>query len=458
VAGSVGKRQRQRGAIDVLPSGALRVRVYAGVDPLTKRRHDLVEVVPPGPTAAAEAERVRTRLLNQVDERRNPRTRATVNQLLDRYLDVLDVDPSTRTGYVRKIDKHIRPQLGGVQVARLDAEILDSFFAQLRICRDHCRGRHYVDHRTGQPHDCDQRCRPHACKPYAASSIRQIHAILSGAFKRAIRWRWIAQSPLDQVERPPLPHPNPKPPTAKQAAQILGEAWKAPDFGTLVWTAMTTGARRGELCGLRWSNVDLDSGVVTLRSSITPDGGVLREKDTKTHQQRRVALDPETVEVLREHFERAAEQATALGIDLSADAFVFSLAPDGATPMVPDTITQRYGRLARRLGLDTHLHELRHYSATELIAGGVDIRTVAGRLGHGGGGATTLRVYAAWRSEADQRAAAVLGAGMPTRPRNAGRAAVTQRDSLDRGSDQPPQSGHERRGSHLGRGTGAVEV
>ena len=72
------------------------MRVYAGSDPLTGKRHDLTEVVPPGPKAAAEAEKVRTRLLNQVDEQRNPRTKATVNQLLDRYLAVVELEQSTR--------------------------------------------------------------------------------------------------------------------------------------------------------------------------------------------------------------------------------------------------------------------------------------------------------------------------------------------------------------------------
>src|SRR5689334_23479478 len=67
------------------------------------------------------------------------------------------------------------------------------------------------------------------------------------------------------------------------------------------------------------------------------------------------------------------------------------------------------------LGYAIHHHQLRHYSATELISAGVDVRTVAGRLGHGGGGATTLRVYTAWVAEADQRAAAALGPRMPRR-------------------------------------------
>jgi integrase len=90
---------------------------------------------------------------------------------------------------------------------------------------------------------------------------------------------------------------------------------------------------------------------------------------------------------------------------------------------VPSSVSQRYSRLAQRLRIDTHLHALQHYSATELIAAGVDVRTVAGRLGHSGGGTTTLRVYAAWLSESDQRASAGLAARMPARPlRPVGRA------------------------------------
>ncbi len=146
------------------------------------------------------------------------------------------------------------------------------------------------------------------------------------------------------------------------------------------------------------------------------DDGQLHEKDTKTHQQRRVVLDPETAAVLREHHERAQHRHAALGETLSADSFVFSAEPDGRRPLNPDTATQRYKRMATRLGIETTLKNLRHYTATELISGGVDVRTVAGRLGHGGGGATTLRVYTAWTSEADQRAARTVSGRMPARP------------------------------------------
>jgi integrase len=91
--------------------------------------------------------------------------------------------------------------------------------------------------------------------------------------------------------------------------------------------------------------------------------------------------------------------------------------------MLPGTVTKKYARQARALGIRSHLHELRHYSATELLAAGVDLRTVAGRMGHGGGGATTLRVYAAWVPESDRRAASALTGVLPAaapKPQSAG--------------------------------------
>ncbi len=94
-------RGRRRGTIGWLPSGSARVKVYAGVDQLTGKEIWLRETVKARatrPETKREAERVLTRLLNQVDERRSPRTEATVNELLDRWLDVLDVERKTRAG------------------------------------------------------------------------------------------------------------------------------------------------------------------------------------------------------------------------------------------------------------------------------------------------------------------------------------------------------------------------
>ncbi len=411
---------------------------------MSKRRYDLIEIVPPGPGADKQARRLRDRLINEVAERRNPRTKATVDQLLERYLDQFDGAASTLTLYRGYVRNHISPFLGKIKVGALDADVLDAFYAELRRCRNHCSGRPFIQHRTTVEHDCDERCAPHRCRPLGATTIRHMHFILSGAYKRAVRWKWVTVNPLPEAEPPAAPVPNPHPPSAVEAARIVNEAWKDPDWGALIWLAMTTGTRRGELCALRWSHIDLTPGraVMWLQCAINKGTDGWAEGDLKTHQQRRVALDPETVEVLSEHLARCRARAAELGVELSADAFMFSGAPDGSSYLTPGALTQRYNRLAERLGIDTNLHKLRHYSATELIAAGVDVRTVAGRLGHSGGGTTTLRTYAAWMSEADQRAASGIATRMPSRPASLAAAERAQRD---------PQSPYEKIAAELRR-------
>jgi hypothetical protein len=239
---------RRRGEIEKLPSGSLRVRVYAGIDPVTGKKYHLTEFVPPGPRAAKEAEKVRTRLLAQVDAKRNPRTRATVSQLLERHLEMLSVEATTLDSYETFIRNHIRPLIGDVQVGRIDGEILDSFYKQLRTCRSHCRGKKFVQHYVKGDHKCDKRCKPHVCRPLAAGSLRKIQAILNGAGKRAVRWGWLGRNPFELSEPIAAARPDPQPPTAEQAAVIAAEAWRDLGWGMLVWLAMTSGARRGELC------------------------------------------------------------------------------------------------------------------------------------------------------------------------------------------------------------------
>jgi site-specific recombinase XerD len=132
------------------------------------------------------------------------------------------------------------------------------------------------------------------------------------------------------------------------------------------------------------------------------------EKDTKSHQMRRISLDAATVEVLADHRTRYEEQVRELAQEPATSAFLFSYKPLHDGPADPSGVTHRYGRMCTDLGIESYLHALRHYSATELLTAGVDLRTVAGRLGHGGGGATTLRVYAAWVADTDRQAADVL--------------------------------------------------
>jgi integrase len=128
------------------------------------------------------------------------------------------------------------------------------------------------------------------------------------------------------------------------------------------------------------------------------------DKATKTHAKRRVALGADTAELLRVHRLAQAKDALACGTTLMPNAYAFSHAPDGSAPINPDGITHRFRRLARRLGLRCRLHDLRHFMVTQLVAGGVDWRTVSGRAGHANGH-MTLATYAHFQQAQDRQAA-----------------------------------------------------
>jgi len=326
------------------------VRVYAGYDAVTGERHYLSEIVKKGPKAAAEAEKTRTRLLSQVDEQRNPKTRATMNQLLDAYMEVVDVEPTTKKRYGQDV-KRLREVWGKLQLSQIQPDVVERYYAQLRRCRERCKGREkHVKHRRMKAHECDEMCVQVPCKPLSVSSIRSLHWVLVSAFHQAVRWRRIGQNPLEAVQAPAAKPPDPRPPSSQEAARILAEAAKDPDWVAFLWLAMMTGARRGELCALKREDLDLDAKVLSVSHGMKLIDKQWVREGTKTHQHRRIALDDKTIEVLRSYLTRADERATALSLTIPADSYVFSLEPDGSRPMIPDTVTQRYDRMVGRAG------------------------------------------------------------------------------------------------------------
>lgn len=396
-----------------------------GEDPLTGERIVLTEsVVIDGDgdraekAAYREAVKVRTRLLADADELKVARTKATVGALLERWMQQHEIDATTRMTYESQIRMYIAPHLGDVPLvlfAREASQRLETLYSRLRKCRSLCNGRPFVEkHTEAGPHDCVAAgCKRHVCKPYAASSVRSIHAILSGACSAAVRWGWIAFNPMPSVRPPSKARPQPRPPTSSQMASIVEAAWESsPEWGLYVWLSAVLGARRGEVVALQWEDIDLAAAVVRLDENYVRIPGGMVVKDTKTHQMRRVSIDLPTVELLRQHRADCEARIAPLGLQVTDRTWVFSALPDMSQPRDPSSLTRRYGRLVAKLGIDTGLKELRHYSATELLTAGVDLRTVAGRLGHGDG-TTTLRHYAAWVSAADAGAAGVIGGRMP---------------------------------------------
>lgn len=260
-------------------------------------------------------------------------------------------------------------------------------------------------------HDCARAgCQPHQCHPMSAMTIRQIHAILSGAFSAAVRWEWIDRNPAGSARLPKNRQRSPSSPTPADVAAVIAAArdQELDLLALYMWLAAVTGARRGELCGLQWADIDLDAGLVHIAFSYLVRGGQKMRKDTKTHQERDLAIDAVTVTVLAERKQHAQALLASASVKLAAAAYVFSSDPVGASPWNPDWVTHKVAEVAEGVGVRLNIKALRHYTASQLLAGGIDLRNTAARLGHGGGGATTLRHYADPVSEVDRRAAAYL--------------------------------------------------
>ncbi len=165
---------------------------------------------------------------------------------------------------------------------------------------------------------------------------------------------------------------------------------------------------------LRWSDFDLESGRVSIERGLVRGSDGFVEKDTKTHSSRRVALDPRTVDVVRTHRRRALELGLAAGVKVDPSGYLFAVDLMGKTPLRPDSMSRSFRRVQAQAGVDgVRLHDLRHYVATQLLAAGVDVRTVAGRLGHRSA-STTLNVYSHFLPEADRAASEVLASLLPT--------------------------------------------
>ncbi len=269
-----------------------------------------------------------------------------------------EVEENTRQGYEAYIRKHIRPALGHVPVGKVTAKMLEDFSAELRRCRARCDGRPMVDHRVEGPHECRVvrhrrplgrppvdghashdfaaagcvvvECPPHSCRPLSRSTIRHVHFAISALLSAAVRWDWIKTNPAAVAKKPRQLPPQPNPPTVEQAGRIVTAAWEQDDdWGTLVWLVMVTGLRRAELLALRWLDVDLASGKLTIRRNYVRVTGRTVVKDTKTYQMRRISLDPATVEVLTEHRQRHEDLARQLHIEPSDEASLFSQAGPG---------------------------------------------------------------------------------------------------------------------------------
>jgi integrase len=356
-----------------------------------------------------EAEAELARFVTQVAGGGHGASDTTLIDLIHRWLDLVreDLSPSTVRGYERIIRSYVEPSIGRVALNKLKTEQLDRFYAQLRERGSEEGG------------------------PLSPATVRQTHAIIRRALNQAQRWGWISTNPAVLASPPTVRSRPVSPPEPQGVLELVAQAEASdPDLSCFLLMAATTGARRGELCALRWSDVDLKAQTLLIsRALVEGRGSELLEKDTKSHASRRISLDGGTSAELERHQERCQERARACAVSLSDTAFVFSDDPGGARPLVPNEVTKRFIRVRKAVGLDfVRLHDLRHFTATRLLAEGVPVRTVSGRLGHSNA-ATTLGVYAHFVAESDRDAAKTIGS-------------VLKRRLIKGGEDRQDESSH----------------
>jgi integrase len=355
------------------------VRISLGKDPTTGKYGRLSKTIYGSAKDADDA--LRDLIIDHVPETQEA-VGATFGSVLDRWLaecERLQLSPTTIRTYRLQVDKTIRPALGNVPLTRLTARHLDELYGSMRA-----EGR-------------------------SPKTIRNHHAVISVALHQAERWGWVRRNVAELAKPPRTTQRRIKAPTVEAVRSLIVAAEERdPRLAPLLMLGALTGMRRGELCGLRWSDIDIELGQLTISRSVVcaPNGLVV--KATKTDRDRRVALDEVASALLQRHRTQVDKWARIADASLVEDAYVFSPYIDGGKPFRPDNVTSFFIGLRNKLGLKVRLHDLRHFTATQLIGSGVDVRTVAGRLGHSDP-SVTLRVYSDVIEERDRAAASIMG-------------------------------------------------
>lgn len=224
-------------------------------------------------------------------------------------------------------------------------------------------------------------------------TVRHVHDTLRGALNTALRWKLIRVNPAIACR---LPKPERTEARIVEDAELgrlidaaRGHAWA---YAMLVLDS-ATGLRRGELCGLRWVDCDLDGAALTVARSLEQTKAGLRIKPPKNGKTRRLTLPAAAVDVLREHKQTQARNRRLFGADYNAALDLVFCSPAGDY-LKPNTVSPAIAVFAAKAGLKgIGLHSLRHSHGSQLLAAGVPLPTVSKRLGHSSV-AVTAAIYA----------------------------------------------------------------
>ena len=310
-------------------------------------------------------------------------SKMTLAQWLDEWLEkhmTGTVRPGTLEGYRKDMDNHVKPYLGEKLLIKLTSDDLRELYQLLLE-----RGRKLPR----------QNCGP----GLAPATVRGIHATLHHALKTAADEGLIPFNPAEKVTPPSVPNTPKRVLTHDQLEKFLCAIRFNPIWHDFFYTELTTGLRRGELCGLTWDDFDSEAGTLKVRRTIhARKGGELEAGETKTYAgQRTILLPHSTVQLLRERKRSALTQ------------WIFPDPLHPERPVNPGSAYRRLKELLQQAELPSlRFHDLRHTFATHALASGVDAKTLSGILGHTKA-SFTLDTYTHVTGDMHRNAAEIVG-------------------------------------------------
>jgi integrase len=279
--------------------------------------------------------------------------RYTVAEYLELWMKdaaVPKLQPVTIERYRFYIKHHINPTLGHIPLLKLAPLQIQSLYTKI--------------HQAGQTRT------PSFC-----------HQIIHAALEQAVTWGFLVRNPASAVDKPRYKAPERQPLTLDQIG-LLVDRLQGERLFALFYLALATGCRRGELCALRWQDIDWDRALLQVRRTAEQVGKETIFTEPKTAKSKRaVTLPVEAVSALRDHRRRQLEEHLAAG-GLWQDHDLVFCRGDGS-PLLPDYVSQRWYEIRNAAGCPgVTVHDLRHTHATILLASGESIKAISARLGH----------------------------------------------------------------------------
>ena len=294
-----------------------------------------------------------------------PPERLTLGAYLERWLEDSvkpTVRPYTFKSYSILVHRHITPELGKTHLTRLTAQEIQSFLNQKL--------------QSG----------------LSPRSVQYLHAVLRRALGQAERWGIVPRNVARFASAPHVPQANIQPLSPVEAKKLLA-AVHGDRLEALYTVALAVGLRQGEALGLRWEDVHLEAGTLSVKVTSQKIDGVNVLVQPKTERSRRTVKLPDIcLEALRAHKARQDVERDKVG-EAWQGSWGLIFCEAGGSPLSRYSVTRRFQSILVNAGIEKHrFHDLRHTCATLLLAQGVSLRVLMETLGHSQM-ATTADIY-----------------------------------------------------------------